>query len=56
MPNDLAIATLIKQRIAIAQIVGVYSIESTSFALDGKEVWRLELKASPGGPLKFYSL
>jgi hypothetical protein len=50
------LATLIKQRVPIAQIAGVYSIESTSFALDGKEVWRLELKASPAGALKFYTL
>jgi hypothetical protein len=47
---------LIKERIEIADLMGVYGKESLAYGLDGEEIWRLESKATKGeGRFRLYT-
>lgn len=46
---------LIKERIRVSELLGVYRIHSCSHGLDGQEIWRLEAKQRGEGPLTLYT-
>jgi hypothetical protein len=46
---------LIKERIEIEDLMGVYQKESLAHGLDGVEIWRLESKAKGEGRLRLYT-
>ena len=46
---------LIKERIEIGDLMGVYEKESLAYGLDGEEIWRLESKAKGEGRLHLYT-
>ncbi|MGB9119526.1 MAG: NACHT domain-containing protein, partial [Candidatus Angelobacter sp.] len=45
---------LIKERIEIEDIMGVYEKESLAYGLDGEEIWRLESKEKSEGRFRLY--
>jgi hypothetical protein len=45
---------MIKERIRISDLLGVYDAYSHSYGLDGQEIWRLESKEPAEGPLRLY--
>lgn len=47
--------TLIKERIKISDLMGVYGKESQAYGLDGEEIWRLESKEKGEGPFRLYT-
>lgn len=47
--------TLIKERLAIDDLLRVYAVQGQSYGLDGQEIWRLEFKEHQQGPLCLYS-
>ncbi len=46
---------LIKERIKVADLLGVYRAHSHSYGLDGQEIWRLEVKQQGEGPFRLYT-
>ena len=46
---------LIKERISIANLLGVYDAHGNSYGLDGEEILRLEYKAQPEGSFRLYT-
>ena len=46
---------LIKERIEISDLMGVYEKESLAHGLDGEEIWRLESKAKGEGRFRLYT-
>jgi hypothetical protein len=46
---------LIKERINMSDLLGVYAAHSHSYGLDGEEIWRLESKQPGEGPLRLYT-
>jgi hypothetical protein len=46
---------LIKERIKVSELLGVYRVHSHSYGLDGQEIWRLESKDQGEGPLNLYT-
>jgi energy-coupling factor transporter ATP-binding protein EcfA2 len=47
--------TLIKERIRISDLLGVYQKHSHSYGLDGQEIWRMEVKQHREGPFRVYA-
>jgi hypothetical protein len=47
--------SLIKERISVSDLLGVYATGPRSFGLDGQEIWRLEVREQGEGPLTFYT-
>jgi hypothetical protein len=46
---------LIKERLQVSDLLGVYDFHSHSYGLDGQEIWRLESKDQGEGPLTLYT-
>jgi predicted NACHT family NTPase len=46
---------LIKERIKISDLLGVYNAHSHSYGLDGEDIWRLEARKPGEGPLRLYT-
>jgi NACHT domain len=46
---------LIRERIKVADLLGIYRVASHSHGLDGQEIWRLEAKEQGEGPLNLYT-
>ena len=46
---------LIRERIRVSDLLGVYRVHSHSYGLDGQEIWRLESKEQGEGPLNLYT-
>ena len=46
---------LIRERIKVSDLLGVYRLHSLSHGLDGQEIWRLEAKEQGEGPLNLYT-
>jgi NACHT domain len=46
---------LIRERLSVADLLGVYEHHSSSHGLDGQEIWRLERKKEEEGPFRLYS-
>lgn len=46
---------LIKERIKIPDLLGVYKADGHSYGVDGQEIWRLEFREHGEGPLNFYT-
>jgi hypothetical protein len=46
---------LIRERIKVSDLLGVYRVHSHSYGLDGQEIWRLESKEQGEGPLNLYT-
>lgn len=46
---------LIRERLSVTDLLGVYEHHSSSYGLDGQEIWRLERKQEEEGPLRLYS-
>jgi len=46
---------LIKERIEIGDLMGIYEKESLAYGLDGEEIWRLESKEAGTGRLRLYT-
>jgi hypothetical protein len=46
---------LIRERIKVSDLLGVYTVDSHSHGLDGEEIWRLEAKDREEGPFRLYA-
>lgn len=46
---------LIKERIEVVDLMGVYRKESLAHGLDGQQIWRLETKEKGEGRLRLYA-
>ena len=46
---------LIKERIRVSDLLGVYRVHSHSYGLDGPEIWRLEHRDPGEGPFRLYA-
>jgi hypothetical protein len=46
--------TLIKERISVSNLMGVYDKEMQAHGLDGEEIWRLQAKGRGAGPFTLY--
>jgi hypothetical protein len=46
---------MIRERISVADLLGVYRVRGVSHGLDGQEIWRLEFKEQGEGPLILYA-
>lgn len=46
---------VIRDRLSISELFGIYEFHSCSYGLDGQEIWRLERKQHEQGPLRLYS-
>jgi hypothetical protein len=46
---------LIRERIKVSDLLGIYRFHSHSYGLDGQEIWRLESKDQGEGPLNLFT-
>lgn len=49
------LSTLIRERLSLRDLLGIYERHSSSYGLDGEEIWRLERRQKEEGPLRLYS-
>ncbi len=45
---------MIKDRIKVSDLLGIYSVHGHAHGLDGQEIWRLEFKEHGEGPFRLY--